>query len=119
MSHNENWKDTEAGAEPQEADKPTRKPLSAFLVNHAETLGMSWDEIDALRRRVVYLDQTLLMMHERCAKVTDHRDALARRCAEQARHIADLLAMNEEDRTQPEPPAVMAAIAVHQKQGVR
>jgi hypothetical protein len=49
MSHNENWKDTEAEAEPQEADKPTRKPLSAFLVNHAETLGMSWDEIDALR----------------------------------------------------------------------
>jgi hypothetical protein len=47
MSHNQEWKDTEA--DPQEADKPTRKPLSAFLVNHAETLGMSWDEIDALR----------------------------------------------------------------------
>lgn len=29
--------------------KPERKPLSAFLVNHDETLGMSWQEIDALR----------------------------------------------------------------------
>ena len=29
--------------------KPDRKPLAAFLVNHAETLGLSWLEIDALR----------------------------------------------------------------------
>ena len=26
-----------------------RKPLRAFLVNHKETLGMTWEEIDALR----------------------------------------------------------------------
>jgi len=37
--------DSAAGAQPQ----PERKPLSAFLVNHAETLGMSWQEIDNLR----------------------------------------------------------------------
>lgn len=37
----------DAPASPQA--KPERKPLSAFLVNHDETLGMSWQEIDALR----------------------------------------------------------------------
>ena len=36
--------------------KPTRKPLAAFLVNHAATLGLSWEEIDALRPPIV-IDQ--------------------------------------------------------------
>jgi hypothetical protein len=61
MSHNEDWNDTEAAPDPgeaPEADKPTRKPLSAYLVNHAETLGMSWSEIDALRPPYV-IDQFL------------------------------------------------------------
>jgi hypothetical protein len=33
--------------------KSTRKPLSAYLVNHSETLGMSWQQIDALRPPVI------------------------------------------------------------------
>ena len=37
--------DAECGQQPQ----PERKPLSAFVVNHAETLGMSWEQIDRLR----------------------------------------------------------------------
>jgi hypothetical protein len=36
--------------EPPSADAPhVHKPLSAFLVNHTDTLGMTWKEIDALR----------------------------------------------------------------------
>jgi hypothetical protein len=38
--------------------KPERKPLSAFLVDHKGTLGMSWDEIDALRPPYI-IDQFL------------------------------------------------------------
>lgn len=45
-AHNEDWKDTEA--DPQEAANPPR-PLDSFLVSHKDTLGMSWQEIDALR----------------------------------------------------------------------
>lgn len=50
-------------------------------------------------------------------EVVEVRDQLARRCAEQARHIADLLAMNEEER--PIKPDVFAAIETHQKAGQR
>lgn len=32
-----------------ELSKPTRKRLADFLVNHSDTLGMSWQQIDALR----------------------------------------------------------------------
>jgi len=35
--------------EAQPPPKPERRPLAAFLVNHADTLGMSWQEIDGLR----------------------------------------------------------------------
>ena len=42
--------DAEHGPTPEaDPSKPERKPLSAFLVNHAETLGMTWEQIDALR----------------------------------------------------------------------
>ncbi|MEX1047971.1 MAG: AAA family ATPase [Akkermansiaceae bacterium] len=34
-------------SEPKQTDE--RKPLSSFLVNHADTIGMSWQEIDNLR----------------------------------------------------------------------
>lgn len=48
----------------------------------------------------------------------EHRCAmLARRCAEQAKHIADLLAMNAEEKSEPDP--IHAAIAVHQRAGQR
>jgi RecA-family ATPase len=30
-------------------EKPARKPLADFLVNHANTLGMSWEQIEQLR----------------------------------------------------------------------
>lgn len=50
-------------------------------------------------------------------ELEDRVAMLARRCAEQARHIADLLAMNEEDRSEPDP--IHAAIAAHQRAGQR
>ena len=51
-------------------------------------------------------------------RASEARDALARRCAEHARHIADLLSMNEEDAA-PEPDPIHAAIAAHQRAGQR
>lgn len=58
------------------------------------------------------------MLLARIAELGHVNDMLARRCAEQARHIADLLSLNEEERTPPKP-GVFAAIAIHQSQGVR
>lgn len=55
---------------------------------------------------------------QRIEELDNRCSMLARRCAEQARHIADLLAMAEEDAAL-DPDPIHAAIAVHQKQGVR
>lgn len=41
------------GDEGATAGKPARKRLADFLVNHADTLGMSWQEIEALRPRYI------------------------------------------------------------------
>lgn len=40
-------------AQPEPTGKPPKKPLSAFLVDHADTVGMSWAEIDALRPPII------------------------------------------------------------------
>lgn len=67
--------------------------------------------IHTLRLQASLDQQRIDELDNRCAM-------LARRCAEQARHIADLLFMNEEDAA-PEPDPIHAAIAAHQKHGVR
>lgn len=53
--------------------------------------------------------QYISELENRCAM-------LARRCAEQARYIADLLATN---KTPDDPDPIHAAIAVHQRAGQR
>ena len=43
------WLDVLPDLTEGEKSEPTRKKLSDFLVSHADTLGMTWQQIDALR----------------------------------------------------------------------
>lgn len=86
-----------------------------FLEQQAERDQMRIVELD----RLLYEARAIAKIErEVCDAVEACRDSLARRCAEQARHIADLLAMAEEDAA-PEPDPIYAAIAVHQRAGQR
>lgn len=87
----------------------------AYLEHDADSDLHRIAELDRLLSQARAQVQIERQIAERACEV---RDALARRCAEQARHIADLLAMAEEDKA-PDPDPIHAAIAVHQRQGVR
>ena len=60
-------------------------------------------------------DTLLHLVHE----LIHQRDALARRCAEQARHIAGLISLKAEEAADPDAHPIADAIATMQKQGVR
>lgn len=98
--------------------------LILALVERAE-MSFLRQGAKADRHRIAELDRLLSQARAQvqierqiAERACEVRDALARRCAEQARHIADLLAMAEEDAAL-DPDPIHAAIAVHQKQGVR
>lgn len=89
-------------------------------------------EIDAyaeLLRKCAWLERLaelrgdlMIEKNKENAMLRFDRDALARRCAEQAKHIADLLAMIEDGNALPDPtpaPTVCDAIAVMQRGGIR
>ena len=61
----------------------------------------------------------LMKLAEELEETKHQRDMLARRCAEQANHIAGLLELQAEEAAEAAAPSVADAIAVMQKQGVR
>ena len=71
---------------------------------------------------VTVLDMALALartMQLRATEAEAARDQLARRCAEQARHIAGLLELQAEEAAETERHPLADAIATMQKQGVR
>ena len=58
LSDDEDRPSLESEPKPQLHAKADHKPLSAFLVDHSDTIGMSWEEIDALRPPFI-IDQFL------------------------------------------------------------
>ena len=58
-------------------------------------------------------------LHRRIDDLAAQRDMLARRCAEQARHIAGLLELKAEEAAEAESHPLADSITVMQRQGVR
>jgi hypothetical protein len=63
--------------------------------------------------------ERLLLKQAQLEEMTRQRDMLARRCAEQANHIAGLLELQAEDAAESERHPLADAIAVMQRSGVR
>ena len=71
--------------------------------------------------RVMWMQRgdRLIFLAAELEEMTRQRDMLARRCAEQANHIAGLISLQADEAAEAERHPLVDAIAVMQRQGVR
>jgi len=74
---------------------------------------------EARGKRLLYLAGICEQQANENDKLRSDRDALARRCAEQAKHIAGLISLQQDDAAEADRHPLADAIAVMQRSGIR